>query len=164
MSGSSNLITVALCIAYLGALTSLLSTPLCTNLSLQQCGNGILEPGEECDPGSNRNSPCCDATTCKLKSGAVCDPGTSSCCTSSCQYAPSGQVCRPAVNDQCDIAETCTGSSGDCPEDKTKPDGTSCGDNGLACASGFCTSRDEQCKTLGGSMGITRACPNSGDR
>jgi len=94
----------------------------------------------------------------------VCDPNTSSCCTSSCQFAPSGQVCRPAVNEQCDIEETCTGTSADCPEDETKPDGESCGDNGLECASGYCTSKDQQCANLGGSMGINRTCPNAGDR
>lgn len=36
------------------------------------CGNGILEPGEECDPGLT-DSPCCYAKTCKLKPNAVCE-------------------------------------------------------------------------------------------
>ena len=131
--------------------------------SLQQCGNGILEPGEECDPGQGATSDCCDASTCKLRAGAVCDPATNTCCSSSCTYAPSGQVCRPAVTETCDIAETCTGTSADCPADETKPDGTNCGDNGLKCASGYCTSKNEQCASLGASMGITQACPNVGD-
>ena len=130
-------------------------------ISLNQCGNGILEPGEECDPGQNESN-CCDRSTCKLRSGALCDPATSSCCTDSCQYAPSSRVCRPAVNEQCDIAESCTGSSGDCPEDKHQADGTSCGDNGLQCANGYCTSKDEQCRTLGAANGITRACSSFG--
>ncbi|KAK9895969.1 hypothetical protein P389DRAFT_210806 [Cystobasidium minutum MCA 4210] len=132
-------------------------------ISLQQCGNGILEPGEECDPGQGASSDCCDSSTCKLRSGAQCDPATNTCCSSSCTYAPSGQVCRPAVTETCDIAETCTGTSADCPPDETKPDGTSCGSNGLKCASGYCTSKDEQCASLGASMGITQACPNVGD-
>jgi hypothetical protein len=27
---------------------------------LLQCGNGILEPGEDCDPGAGAESACCD--------------------------------------------------------------------------------------------------------
>ena len=129
-------------------------------ISQDQCGNGILEPGEECDPGE-ADSDCCDRETCRLRQGAVCDPGTSSCCTSSCQFAPTSQLCRPAVNEQCDIAEYCTGTAGECPADETRDDGTSCGSNGLECASGYCTSKDEQCKTLGASIGVTQACPQS---
>lgn len=109
-------------------------------ISLQQCGNGIVESGEDCDPGQGNTSPCCDSSTCKLTSGAVCDPSSSSCCTQQCGFAPSGQVCRAAKSTQCDVAETCTGNSSSCPADVTMPNGMSCGSNGLACASGQCTS------------------------
>jgi hypothetical protein len=40
--------------------------------SLQMCGNGIVEDGEECDPGSESSS-CCDAKTCKFINNAVCE-------------------------------------------------------------------------------------------
>jgi hypothetical protein len=43
-----------------------------TGGSFSLCGNGILEPGEECDPGLT-DSPCCFAKTCKLKPNAVCE-------------------------------------------------------------------------------------------
>ncbi|PWN47078.1 hypothetical protein IE53DRAFT_371765 [Violaceomyces palustris] len=130
-------------------------------LSLQQCGNGILEPGEECDAGPN-GSRCC-STSCRLTSGALCDPSTSECCTSSCTYAPSTQVCRPAVDGRCDTAETCTGTSATCPEDVRQADGTSCASGGLTCASGRCTSRDLQCQQAAtGSMNFTQACSASG--
>lgn len=36
------------------------------------CGNGILEPGEQCDPGLT-DSPCCYAKNCTLKPEAVCE-------------------------------------------------------------------------------------------
>jgi hypothetical protein len=36
------------------------------------CGNGIKEDGEDCDTGG-KPSNCCDPTTCKFKSGAVCE-------------------------------------------------------------------------------------------
>ena len=108
-------------------------------ISLQMCGNGIVEQNEECDPGLGSNSTCCDQTICKFRSGAVCDPGSSACCTSQCQFAPLTQVCRAARDARCDTAETCTGSSAACPADVFAPNGRACG-SGLACASGQCTS------------------------
>ena len=84
-------------------------------ISLQMCGNGIVEDGEDCDPGPGSNSTCCDASTCKFATGTVCDPASSSCCTDECQYAPSTQVCRASMDATCDTAEMCTGTSADCP-------------------------------------------------
>lgn len=126
-------------------------------LSVQQCGNGILEPGEECDAGIN-GSNCC-STSCKLTSGSVCDPETSSCCTNSCQFASASTVCRTAVDERCDTAETCTGNNATCPVDFRKENGASCGD-GLSCATGHCTSRNLQCQEQSQSgMTFTSACP-----
>ncbi|ORX35582.1 Metallo-peptidase family M12-domain-containing protein [Kockovaella imperatae] len=135
-----------------------------TIISLQQCGNGIVDPGEDCDPGSGSNSSCCDASTCKFVSGAVCDPANSACCTSTCQFASAGTVCRPAVDATCDIAETCTGNNATCPPDVTEPDGKECGRDGLACAAGQCTSLDLQCQRAGTSMNLTQACGQRNDR
>ena len=94
-----------------------------TTLSLNMCGNGIVESGEECDPGQGVNSTCCDSSTCKFTNGAVCAPASSSCCQDSCQFAPSTQVCRPAADASCDIAEFCTGNSSSCPTDVFEPNG-----------------------------------------
>ncbi|KAJ7630404.1 zinc metalloprotease [Roridomyces roridus] len=129
-------------------------------ISLQMCGNGIVEAGEDCDPGEGVASPCCNSDTCKFTANAVCDPESSPCCTQQCGFAPSTQVCRPAKDAQCDMAETCTGTSSACPADLVKPNGQSCGSNGLACASGQCTSVALQCQQLGSSMNLTRACPS----
>ncbi|KAF8577548.1 hypothetical protein K439DRAFT_1655063 [Ramaria rubella] len=131
--------------------------------ALQMCGNGIVEIGEDCDPGPDTNSTCCDSATCKFTAGSVCDVASSPCCTPQCQFAPSTQVCRPAQDPQCDIAESCNGTSAACPWDKTQPNGQSCGSNGLACASGKCTSPSQQCQTIGMAMGLTTACPSKGD-
>ncbi|PGH36868.1 hypothetical protein GX50_00326 [[Emmonsia] crescens] len=117
-----------------------------------QCGNGIVEEGEDCDCGgenSCRDNPCCDARTCKFKGNAVCDDSNEDCCNG-CQFKSSNDVCRPSTG-PCDPEEKCTGNSSNCPADKSKPDGEGCG-NGLACASGQCTSRDHQCRTLMGSL------------
>lgn len=116
-------------------------------LSLNMCGNGIVESGEQCDPGTNSTSSCCDATTCQFKSEAVCDPTNDACCTDTCQFASAQTVCRPAVDASCDIAEMCTGSSGACPADKFQSNGQSCGSNGLTCADGVCTSLNRECFT-----------------
>ncbi|WVQ80129.1 hypothetical protein IAT38_002230 [Cryptococcus sp. DSM 104549] len=134
-----------------------------TVISLQQCGNGIVEAGEDCDPGGNATSTCCDASTCKFRDSAVCDPSNDACCTSTCQFASSGTVCRAAVNSICDVAEVCSGTNATCPDDVTAADGTSCGSNGLACASGACTSLNLQCSTAGSSLGLSTACGQKDD-
>ena len=125
-----------------------------TTITGQQCGNGIVEEGEDCDCGGTANcgnNACCDATTCKFKSGAVCDPSNEDCCTN-CQFSSAGTVCRASTG-QCDPQETCSGNNATCPPDMSAPDGQSCGNGSqsLQCASGQCTSRDQQCKTLMGS-------------
>lgn len=131
----------------------------------QQCGNGIVEPGEDCDCGGTEgcgDDSCCDPSTCTFRDGAVCDDANEDCC-SGCQFISQGTVCR-ASSSSCDPQEVCPGDSGNCPRDKTAPDGQSCG-NGLQCASGQCTSRDEQCKTVMGSYtqgNDTHACDSQG--
>ncbi|KAK8198547.1 hypothetical protein M8818_006414 [Zalaria obscura] len=137
-----------------------------STISGQQCGNGIVEEGEDCDCGGTEgcgDNACCEPTTCKFKSGAVCDDSNEDCCHD-CQLATNGTVCRASTG-VCDPAETCTGSSATCPADVTSPDGSSCGSSGLQCASGQCTSRDLQCKTVIGSYtqgNDTYACDSSG--
>lgn len=123
-----------------------------------------MEDGEDCDPGANTTSPCCDSSTCKFVSGAVCDPSSSACCTASCQYASANTTCRAAVDDICDYPEYCNGSSPHCPEDRTASDGTSCGNDGLKCAGGTCNSLDRQCSMAGQSMGLSQACGRKNDR
>ena len=92
-------------------------------ISMQMCGNGIVEAGEDCDPGLGNNSTCCDQQTCKFTARAVCDPSSSTCCTSDCKVAPATKLCRQSKDDRCDTPEYCTGSSSTCPADITKPNG-----------------------------------------
>ncbi|KAI8201945.1 Disintegrin and metalloproteinase domain-containing protein B [Colletotrichum sp. SAR 10_76] len=119
-----------------------------------QCGNGIVESGEDCDCGGENgcgSNSCCNPTTCKFTTGSVCDPSNEDCCNGQCQFASNGTVCRASTG-SCDPEEVCSGTSSSCPTDKHKDDGDSCGNSsdGLTCASGQCTSRDQQCKTAWG--------------
>jgi hypothetical protein len=130
----------------------------------EQCGNGIVEGDEECDCGGAEgcgDNSCCDATTCKYKNNAVCDDSNEDCCRD-CQFAGSGTVCRASTSD-CDTQEVCPGDSAICPADTFLADGDDCG-SGLQCASGQCTSRDQQCKSVMGSYtqgNDTYACDSS---
>ena len=112
-------------------------------ISLHMCGNGIVEPGEDCDPGFGRNSICCDSATCKFTHNAVCDPEDSDCCTPDCHFAHSTQLCRPILDAVCDQPGMCSGTNSSCPVHHTKPNGAVCG-AGLACATGICTSLDRE--------------------
>ncbi|KAK0706520.1 Metallo-peptidase family M12-domain-containing protein [Lasiosphaeria miniovina] len=127
-----------------------------TIITGSQCGNGIVESGEDCDCGGDSGcagNPCCDANTCKFTTNSKCDPSNEDCCTSQCQFSSAGSVCRPSTG-SCDPQEVCSGTTPTCPPDQNSPDGDSCGTSGagLQCASGQCTSRDLQCKTLMGSL------------
>ena len=116
-----------------------------------ECGNGIVEAGEDCDcggPSGCAGNACCDPNTCKFVSGAVCDDATAACCKS-CQFAAPNVICQPSTEPICSPSLFCTGNSSRCPDQSTSAtDGTACGNSsnsGLACASGMCTSRNDQC-------------------
>lgn len=135
-----------------------------TLISGQTCGNGIVEGDEECDCGGADGcgaNECCNPTTCRFENDAVCDDSNEDCCRN-CQLAAADTVCRTSSG-SCDPEEMCSGQSPYCPDDQTNPDGSDCG-NGLQCASGQCTSRDQQCKNIMGSYTTgndTYACDNS---
>src|SRR5436309_760918 len=82
------------------------------------CGNGTLDAGEDCDQGASNGT-------------------AGSCCSASCRFVTSGTICRAAAN-ECDVAESCTGSSATCPADTVKAAGTACTDDGNVCTTDAC--------------------------
>src|SRR5437870_2988582 len=77
------------------------------------CGDGTPDPGEQCDLGSGNGSP-------------------TTCCTTLCEFRAVGLLCRSAAG-PCDVAESCTGASGDCPADAFQPSNFQCRPEAGAC-------------------------------
>ncbi|XP_041958042.1 disintegrin and metalloproteinase domain-containing protein 9-like [Alosa sapidissima] len=120
------------------------------------CGNKLLDPGEECDCGSEeecKKDPCCEPNTCKLKSWAQCTDGE---CCRNCKFLPGGYECR-SRSDECDLPEYCSGSSPFCPADVFVQNGHVCRNNQSYCYNGDCQHHDTQCKTLFGSKARSAA-------
>ncbi|XP_053366090.1 disintegrin and metalloproteinase domain-containing protein 12 [Clarias gariepinus] len=114
----------------------------------QQCGNGYVEEGEECDCGDPEEcvNPCCNATTCTLKENAVCAHGQ---CCEDCKLKLAGTPCRESSN-SCDLPEFCTGLSPHCPANVYLHDGHACHAVDGYCYNGICQTHEQQCITLWG--------------
>jgi len=107
------------------------------------CGNGQVDPGEECDPGANN---------------------TGDCCTNDCHFEQSAYVCRPAAG-TCDKQEKCTGSSPTCPTDTFQPAGLNCSTCKTCDGSGSCSVMpidDTACGTID-CDGLDTTCRNYDD-
>lgn len=118
-----------------------------------QCGNGFVEPGEQCDCGLPKfcENTCCDPSTCMLYANASC--ATGECCDlKTCRPKTAGTECRSA-DGECDLPEYCTGESEYCPLDVYKRDTELCDSGNAFCYQGSCRSRSNQCKILWGPSG-----------
>lgn len=118
-----------------------------------QCGNGFVEPGEQCDCGlpEHCENNCCNAQTCMLHSNASC--ATGECCDlDTCRPKMAGSHCRPAEN-ECDLPEYCTGESEYCPADVFRRDTEPCDGDQAYCFHGSCRSHANQCRILWGPTG-----------
>uniref|UniRef100_A0A8C6QSK3 A disintegrin and metallopeptidase domain 18 n=1 Tax=Nannospalax galili TaxID=1026970 RepID=A0A8C6QSK3_NANGA len=133
--------------------------PLPENQSV--CGNGILEPNEECDCGNGTEcqfKECCDYETCRLKGSARC--GSGPCCTSSCELSAAGTPCRKITDPECDFTEYCDGNSSHCVPDTFAINGHVCRLGSAYCYNGQCQVVDDQCAHLfgKGAQGASYAC------
>ena len=117
------------------------------------CGNGIIEPGEECDCGTSFScvytDHCCtpaDVTnssdapcTYRLSEGKVCSPKTEMCCEQNCTLTPANvqKVC--GVSSECQESPVCNGYDSACPFPISKPDNLSCDSERKFCYNGTCS-------------------------
>uniref|UniRef100_A0A8C6X6J2 ADAM metallopeptidase domain 9 n=1 Tax=Naja naja TaxID=35670 RepID=A0A8C6X6J2_NAJNA len=117
--------------------------------SIPYCGNKLVDAGEECDCGSVeecKSDPCCEAGTCRLRSGSGCGYGD---CCKDCQYLSKGTVCRERAS-ECDLPEYCNGSSAFCPQDVTIQNGHPCHQDKAYCYDGVCQDYELQCQDIFG--------------
>ena len=132
-------------------LTSALSSCFKARASMS-CGNGVVDPGEECDCGDTYTcasiDKCCtprslhpnaeNQTWCHLHFQAVCSPRVSRCCTDGCAVAEAGVTCREATD--CAGASTCNGNTSSCPAPQLAVEGTRCaGGLGQCDDAGLCS-------------------------
>jgi len=77
-------------------ITVLTSTASVWTFAVPICGNGVLDPGEQCDAGAANGT-------------------LASCCTATCQFQPGGTPCtddnNPCTTDSCDSAGGCRHST-----------------------------------------------------
>src|SRR5439155_1494972 len=154
------------------------------------CGDGTLDPGEQCDDGNNLNGDCCSAA-CQIEAaGTVCRPvagvcdmaetcdGTSPTCPADA-FASAATQCRASAG-ACDPAESCTGTSAACPADakstaECRPVagpcdvaescdgvGNDCPADAFAPATQVCRAAAGQCDAAGTCTGADAACPPDG--
>ena len=95
------------------------------------CGNGIVEPREECDDGNTVDGDCCSSSCTLDARGAPCSDGVF--CTAGDECDGAGN-CIPGGPNDCDDGVGCTVDSCDDANDEclNTPDDGVC-DNGLFC-------------------------------
>lgn len=111
-----------------------------TVVAIPGCGDGIVQPGEDCDPSPGAAAPCCD---------------------DGCRFRAAGTACRAAA-DACDAVESCDGASADCPADAVLPDGTRCGGGLPGCGDATCTGGACVAAPTSGACVVGGACVAAG--
>ena len=93
------------------------------------CGNGILDPGEECDDGNVFDGDCCSSSSKPANPGEWCPDDGNICTDDVCDSA--GNCVHPPRSGPCDDANECTAAdmcaNGSCTPGVPVPAGTPCG-------------------------------------
>jgi hypothetical protein len=105
------------------------------------CGNGVVDPNEQCDDGNTTSGDCCSST---------------------CQYEAGGGACaddgNPCTNDQCNGSGGCAHPPNTAPCD----DGIFC--NGVdVCSGGTCTHPGDPCPGADGDGNCSESCDEAAD-
>jgi hypothetical protein len=90
----------------------------------------VCTVGDECLSGS-----CVDGFCCNDACDGACEQCDASGDEGTCTPLGVDTECRASAG-ECDAAESCDGTSGDCPADASEPDGTACSDG--VCEDGSC--------------------------
>lgn len=110
------------------------------------CGNGILEEGEDCDPGGSDSTDCCNVDTCKfLQIGTTCSSDGEACTSDVCDAA--GLCTHHPNNDPCEDGAYCTVndvcSGGSCQPGSARDCGA-----GNTCSTASCNETADQCEVV----------------
>src|SRR5262245_20175745 len=130
------------------------------------CGDGVTDPGEQCDDGNSINGDCCSATCQFEASGGACQSDGNVCTTDVCNGAGtcthlnntvscddglfcngvdtcsggscvhSGDPC-PGPDGDANCAESCNETSDSCTA--ADPSGSACADDGNPCTTDTCS-------------------------
>src|SRR5262249_26365189 len=132
----------------------------CTHVALTSCcGNGIVEPGETCDPPSSCPTTCNDGNACTTDTLV----GSAASCTAACTHVPltsccghgflePGEPCDPPSScpPTCNDGNACTtdtlvGSATSCTAACTHSAVTACRDGDGCCPTGCTLANDTDC-------------------
>src|SRR5262245_39600496 len=102
--------------SFSGTITCVLSGPISgVRLRSVHCGDGVVDPDQDCDLGS---------------------PIPGSCCSESCKFVPDGTACVSWNPDPCRAADQC--AAGACIPTGSAPAGTRCNVDGNLCTDDRC--------------------------
>lgn len=132
-------------------------TPTWTSTPTAVCGNGEVEPGEECDAGTDAAGDCCTAECTFAAPGTLCEQDGESCTLEQCQGAGLCVVVGGIADGaSCDDGDACTDTD-------VCSDGV-CGGTAVTCDDGVSCTADSCHPTLGCVYVATeesRSCPGS---
>jgi hypothetical protein len=113
-------------------------------ISATKCGNGVIDPLENCEVGVNADGDCCSAR-CRLDPpGTACTNDGNDCTddvcngTGTCTHVPGTSPCDDG--NACTIGDVCTG--GACVPGAPAPAGQACNDDSDPCTTDVCGAGD----------------------
>jgi len=131
--------------------TTTTMAPTTTLPPMGECGDGTVDPGEDCDPGASGSGECCTDSCTFVGAGTACgEPGNACTDADSCDgagtcvpgdFKPAETPCFSPEDTDCTNPDSCNGM-GICLA-RNEPDGTQCttdpcGD-AATCQGGLCT-------------------------